>query len=228
MPASIRRALLGGQPGAGRRIKLSPSDFQVAETERRSVAAVSLLVDLSYSMALRGTWAAAKQTALALHALLRTRYPQDAIQVVGFSNYARELRETELAGLGWDMVQGTNLHHALMLAGRHLDRHPDHDPVVLIVTDGEPTAHLQRDGRPWFDWPPSPQTLELTLAEVDKMTRRHATLNIFMLADDDRLSAFVDNVARRNGGRVLRAEPERLGEYVVNDFLAARGLRRRR
>jgi uncharacterized protein with von Willebrand factor type A (vWA) domain len=228
VPASIRRALLGGQSGAGRRIKLSPADFQVAETERRSVAAVSLLVDLSYSMALRGTWAAAKQTALALHALLRTRYPQDAIQVVGFSNYARELRETELAGLGWDMVQGTNLHHALMLAGRHLDRHPDHDPVVLIVTDGEPTAHLQRDGRPWFDWPPSPQTLELTLAEVDKMTRRHATLNIFMLADDDRLSAFVDNVARRNGGRVLRAEPERLGEYVVNDFLAARGLKRRR
>jgi uncharacterized protein with von Willebrand factor type A (vWA) domain len=229
VPASIRKALLGGQlDTAERRIKLSPSDFQVAETERRSVAAVSLLVDLSYSMALRGTWAAAKQTALALHALLRTRYPQDAIQVVGFSNYARELRETELAGLGWDMVQGTNLHHALMLAGRHLDRHPDHDPVVLIVTDGEPTAHLQRDGRPWFDWPPSPQTLELTLAEVDKMTRRHATLNIFMLADDDRLSAFVDNVARRNGGRVLRAEPERLGEYVVNDFLAARGLRRRR
>jgi uncharacterized protein with von Willebrand factor type A (vWA) domain len=225
VPGTVRTALLRS---AGRRIRLSPSDFQVAETERRSVAAVSLLVDLSYSMALRGTWAVAKQTALALYSLLRTKYPQDAIQVVGFSNYARELRETELAGLGWDMVQGTNLHHALMLAGRHLDRHPDHDPVVLIVTDGEPTAHLQRDGRPWFDWPPSPQTLELTLAEVDKMTRRHATLNIFMLADDDRLSAFVNNVARRNGGRVLRAEPEHLGEYVVNDFLTARGASRRR
>ena len=120
----------------------------MAETERRSAAVVSLLVDLSYSMELRGTWAAAKQTALALHALLRSRFPQDAIQVIGFSNYARELRETELAGLGWDMVQGTNLHHALMLAGRHLDQHPEHEPVVMIVTDGEPTAHLQRDGRP--------------------------------------------------------------------------------
>ncbi|MBV9380261.1 MAG: hypothetical protein JOY82_21055 [Streptosporangiaceae bacterium] len=207
-------------------ITLSAGDFQVAETERRSVAAVSLLIDLSYSMALRGTWASAKQTALALHALLRSRYPQDAIQVVGFSNYARELHETELAGLGWDMVQGTNLHHALMLAGRHLDRHPEHEPVVLIVTDGEPTAHLQRDGRSWFDWPPSPETLELTLAEVDKMTRRRAALNIFMLAEDDRLSAFVDNVAMRNGGRVLRATPERLGEYVVNDFLRTRGARR--
>jgi uncharacterized protein with von Willebrand factor type A (vWA) domain len=237
VPGTVRAALLRGagdgarsQRGArGQRgVRLSAQDFQVAETERRSVAAVSLLIDLSYSMALRGTWAAAKQTALALHALLRSKYPQDAIQVVGFSNYARELRETELAGLGWDMVQGTNLHHALMLAGRHLDRHPEHEPVVLIVTDGEPTAHLQRDGRSWFDWPPSPETLELTLAEVDKMTRRHAALNIFMLAEDDRLSAFVDNVARRNGGRVLRAAPEHLGEYVVNDFLRTRGAHRSR
>jgi uncharacterized protein with von Willebrand factor type A (vWA) domain len=211
-----------------RRVKLSARDFQVAETERRSTAAVCLLVDLSYSMALRGTWAAAKQTALALHALLRSKYPQDAIQVVGFSDYARELRETELAGLGWHMVQGTNLHHALMLAGRHLDKHPDHDPVVLIVTDGEPTAHLQRNGQPFFDWPPSPETLALTLAEVDKMTRRKAALNIFMLAEDDRLSRFVDNVAKRNGGRVLRASPERLGEYVVSDFLRTRGGRGRR
>ncbi len=232
--ATVRKALLRQartEPDTRRRevsrVRLDPGDFEVAETEQRGGAAVSLLVDLSYSMALRGTWASAKQTALALHALMRMRFPQDALQVVGFSNYARELRETELAGLGWDMVQGTNLHHALVLAGRHLDRHPEQEPVVLIVTDGEPTAHLQRDGRSWFDWPPAPETLQLTLAEVDKMTRRGAALNIFMLAEDDRLTAFVDNVARRNGGRVLRAQPERLGEYVVSDFLRARRAERR-
>ena len=190
--------------------------------ERRRAAAVCLLVDLSYSMALRGTWGVAKQTALALHALIRSRFPQDSIQVVGFSNYARALRETDLAGLGWDMVQGTNLHHALVLAGRFLDQRPEHDPVVIIVTDGEPTAHLRRDGQYWFDWPPAPETLELTLAEVDKMTRRRATLNVFMLAEDVRLTAFVEEVARRNGGRVLRAMPENLGEYVVRDFLRSR------
>jgi uncharacterized protein with von Willebrand factor type A (vWA) domain len=239
-PATVRNALLRGarerdggsargRNGGGRTggVRLAARDFEVAETERRTAAVVSLLVDLSYSMHLRGTWAAAKQTALALHALLRTKFPQDAIQVVGFSNYARELRETELAGLGWDMVQGTNLHHALLLAGRHIDRHPEHEPVVIVVTDGEPTAHLQRDGRYWFDWPPSPETLELTVAEVDKMTRRHATMNIFMLADDPGLSAFVDNVAKRNGGRVLQAAPEHLSEYVIRDFLHSRGAIRR-
>ena len=234
-PATVRNALLrdataireraasGGVPEDGLpMVRLSPEDFEVGETERRTTAAVCLLVDLSYSMALRGTWGVAKQTALALHALIRSRYPQDAVQVVGFSNYARELRETDLAGLGWDMVQGTNLHHALVLAGRFLDQRPEHDPVVLIVTDGEPTAHLRRDGQYSFDWPPAPETLELTLAEVDKMTRRRALLNIFMLADDERLTAFVEEVARRNGGRVLRAQPDRLGEYVVRDFLRTR------
>jgi uncharacterized protein with von Willebrand factor type A (vWA) domain len=243
-PATVRNALLRdasalrpppaapGQdlrPGEGDppRVRLSAEDFEVGETERRASAAVCLLVDLSYSMAIRGTWGVAKQTALALHALVRSRFPQDSLQVIGFSNYARELRETDLAGLGWDMVQGTNLHHALVLAGRYLDRRPEHDPVVLIVTDGEPTAHLRRDGSSWFDWPPAPETLELTLAEVDKMTRRRASLNIFMLVDDERLTAFVDEVARRNGGRVLRAQPERLGEFVVKDFLRTRRAHRR-
>jgi uncharacterized protein with von Willebrand factor type A (vWA) domain len=230
--ATVRNALLRGgvrrpdhtseRPGPPAGVQLSVGDFEVTETERRTSAAVCLLVDLSYSMALRGTWGVAKQTALALHALIRSRYPQDAIQVIGFSNYARELREVDLAGLGWDMVQGTNLHHALILAGRFLDRRPEHNPVVLVVTDGEPTAHLRRDGQSWFDWPPSPETLELTLAEVDKMTRRRATMNVFMLADDARLTAFVEEVARRNGGRVLHASAANLGEYVVRDFLRAR------
>jgi uncharacterized protein with von Willebrand factor type A (vWA) domain len=235
---TVRNALLrGGVPGLAAKddaagetrtaVRLSVNDFEIGETERRASAAVCLLVDLSYSMALRGTWSAAKQTALALYSLIRTRFPQDSLQVVGFSNYARELRETDLAGLGWDMVQGTNLHHALVLAGRFLDRRPEHNPIVLIITDGEPTAHLRRDGNYSFDWPPSPETLELTLAEVDKMTRRRATLNIFMLADDERLSSFVDEVARRNGGRVLRALADSLGEYVVSDFLRSRRERTR-
>jgi uncharacterized protein with von Willebrand factor type A (vWA) domain len=211
-----------GSGASPRSVSLAVDDFEVRETERRTSAAVCLLVDVSYSMVLNGTWGSAKQTALALHTLVSTAYPQDALQVIGFSDYARELQPTELAGLDWDMVQGTNLQHALLMAGRFVDRHPDFEPVVLVVTDGEPTAHLTRDGRSFFDWPPAPETLELTLAEVDKMTRRGATLNIFMLGDEERLRRFVDEVARRNGGRVFNPDAGRLGDYVVSDFLRSR------
>ncbi len=208
--------------GPDRRIRLAVEDFEVHETERRTSAAVCLLVDLSYSMVLNGTWGAAKQTALALETLISSQFPQDALQVVGFSNYARQLSPNEVATLDSDMVQGTNLQHALMVAGRFIDRHPQSDPVVLVVTDGEPTAHLLRNGEAFFDWPPAPETLELTLAEVDRMTRRRATLNVFMLGDEPRLKAFVEEVARRNGGRVFSPDTDRLGEYVVSDFLRTR------
>jgi uncharacterized protein with von Willebrand factor type A (vWA) domain len=223
--ATVRNAARR-QPASGGRVALIPEDFEVVETERRSAAAVSLLVDLSYSMVLREAWGAAKSTALALHSLVATRYPQDALQLVGFSALARELRPADLAVLGPDMVQGTNLQHALMLAGRHLQRHPEAEPVVLVVTDGEPTAHLGADGQPWFDWPPLPETIELTMAEVLRLTRRGVTINVFMLDDEPRLVRFVRALARRNGGRVFAPSSDRLGDYVVSDYLRARRGRR--
>ncbi len=220
---TVSNAILRSGPATGgRAVKLQVDDFEVVETERRTSAAVCLLVDLSWSMTLRGTWGIAKSTALALHSLVSTRFPQDALQVIGFSNYARVLQPTELAGLDAEMVQGTNLQHALLIAGRFLDRHPEHEPVVLVVTDGEPTAHLLPSGDYTFDWPPSPETLAVTLAEADKMTRRGATLNVFMLADDQGLVDFVDKLAKRNGGRVFAPSDDKLGDYVVSDYLRAR------
>ena len=212
--------------GPGRRVGLDVTDFEVLETERRTSAAVCLLVDLSYSMALRGTWGVAKSTALALHSLVTTRFPQDTIHIVGFSDYARELRPADLAGLSWDMVQGTNLQHALMIAGRRLARHPDSEHVVLVITDGEPTAHLMRNGEPFFAWPPVPETVDLTMAEVVKLTRQGATINVFMLDDEPRLVAFVERLAELNGGRVFAPNADRLGDYVVRDYLRARRGRR--
>ena len=220
------RSDTGTTSDARQRIRLATEDFEVVETDRRTSAAVCLLVDLSYSMVLRDTWGAAKATALALHALVSGQYPQDALTIIGFSSYARTLTATQLAGLDADYVQGTNLQHALILAGRFLDQHPQHEPVVLVVTDGEPTAHLLPGGHPWFAWPPEPETLALTVAEVDRMTRRGATLNVFALDDEPRLLALMDDVARRNGGRVLQPDPRRLGQYVVSDYLARRGGRR--
>ena len=220
---TVRNAVLrtGGRGDAGG-VRLHVDDFEVVETERRTSACVALLVDLSFSMELRGTWGTAKQTALALHSLVTTKYPQDAIQIIGFSDYAQVLTPEKLAGLDAQRVQGTNLQHALVLAGRHLAQHPDSEPVVLVVTDGEPTAHLTRSGRAEFCWPPLPETLELTMAEVERITRRGATVNVFMLDDEPRLVEFVEGLAARNGGRVFSPDPERLGEYVVSDYLRAR------
>jgi uncharacterized protein with von Willebrand factor type A (vWA) domain len=222
---AVRRT---GAVGADGRIRLVVEDFEVVETERRTSAAVCLLVDLSYSMVLRDTWGPAKATALALSALVTGQYPQDAVQIIGFSSYARVLQATELASLEPDQVQGTNLQHALMLAGRFIEKHPDSEPVVLVVTDGEPTAHLMADGSPWFNWPPDRETITATIVEVDRMTRRGAPLNIFQLGDDPRLAAFMSEVARRNGGRVLLPSTERLGDYVVEDYLRMRAGRRGR
>ena len=226
---TVRNAVLrsgGGppSPASGRTLlRLQVEDFEVVETERRTTAAVALLVDLSFSMVMNDTWGAAKQTALALHSLVSTQFPQDAIEIIGFSDYARVLRPEELAGLDAQQdVQGTNLQHALMLAGRHLSKHPDAEPVVLVVTDGEPTAHLEPGGYAYFSYPPLPETLALTMAEVERMARRGATLNVFRLGDQPRLVEFVEHLAARAGGRVFAPDTERLGEYVVSDYLRAR------
>ncbi len=209
-------------------VELDSEDFEVVETERRSSAAIALLVDMSYSMELRGTWGEAKTTALALHALVTTKYPQDAIEIIGFSDYARVMSTGALVEHDWDRVQGTNLQHGLMLARRHLDKHRGAEPIILVITDGEPTAHLAADGFADFAWPPTRETIAATLAEVERCTRRGATINVFMLDDDPRLVEFMQELGRRNGGRVFLPKPGALGEYVVADYLRSRRGRQRR
>ena len=201
-------------------------DFEVVETERRTTAAVALCVDMSYSMVQEGRWGPMKQTALALSHLVETRFRQDALQVIGFNLAARRLSPVQLADAEPEWVQGTNLQHALMLASRHVRRHPDAEPVVLVVTDGEPTARIGADGEPEFQWPTTQQTLRDTVAQVDELSRYGATLNVFMLGEDPGLARFVDAIARRAGGRVFTPDLGRLGEYVVADYLRARRGRR--
>ncbi|MGI8882598.1 MAG: VWA domain-containing protein [Jatrophihabitans sp.] len=228
--ATVRNAVLRevseGRRSGGR-VSLTADDFTVAETERRSSAAVALLVDMSFSMHLRGTWGEAKTTALALHSLISTKYPQDHIEIIGFSDYARTMSPAALVGHEWERVQGTNLQHGLMMARRYLDRYPGSEPVILVITDGEPTAHLTPDGYAVFAWPPTAETIAATLAEVQRCTRRGATINVFMLDDDPELVDFMSEVGRRNGGRVLLPKPGALGEYVVSDYLRTRGGGRR-
>ncbi|MER7078806.1 Uncharacterized protein, contains von Willebrand factor type A (vWA) domain [Saccharopolyspora kobensis] len=212
--AVLRRAAEGADSPL-----LDIADLEVAETEQRSRAAVVLCVDTSWSMVQDGRWVPMKRTALALHHLVATRFRSDALQLVTFGRYASTVEVGELAALEGVWEQGTNLHHALLLAGRHLRRHPDAEPVVLVVTDGEPTAHLEPDGEAVFQYPPDPRTLVATLSEVDALARLGTTLSVFMLGEDPRLAAFVDLLARRGGGRVVAPSADGLGAAVVGDYL---------
>ncbi|HEY0690979.1 MAG TPA: VWA domain-containing protein [Kribbella sp.] len=220
---TVRNAVLR-TAGSGTRgsVRLDVADVEIAETEHRARAAVALLVDTSWSMVQEGRWLPMKRTALALHQLISTRYRNDALQLITFGRYAEVVELPQLVGLEGAWEQGTNAHHALLLAGRHLRRHPDAQPVVLMVTDGEPTAHLEPDGTAEFDYPPRPVTLRKTVAEVDRLAKLGASVTVFRLGDDPRLNAFVDLLARRSGGRVLAPDADGLGAAVVGDYLRTR------
>ncbi|QHG80538.1 vWA domain-containing protein [Rhodococcus rhodochrous] len=203
-------------------VRMSVQDVEVIETEQRTQAAVALLVDTSFSMVMDGRWVPMKRTALALNHLVSTRFRGDALQLIAFGRHARVVSAPELAGLDGVYEQGTNLHHALMLAGRHLRRHPNAQPVVFVVTDGEPTAHLEPDGFAAFDYPPSARTLGLTVRELDHIARLGAQVTIFRLGSDPGLARVVDVLARRVGGRVVAPDVDGLGAAVVADYVRAR------
>lgn len=219
----VTRTVINAVTRTGRMpVRLAPDDVEVAETEQRTRAAVALLVDISFSMVMDGRWVPMKRTALALEHLIRTRFRGDDLAIIAFGRYARSMSIGELAGLDEIFEQGTNLHHGLLLAGRHLRKHPDAQPVVLIVTDGEPTAHLEPNGEPFFDYPPHPLTLARTVEQLDAMTGLGAQVTFFRLGDDPGLGRFVDQMARRVSGRVVAPDAEGLGAAVVGDYLRAR------
>ncbi|BBZ02916.1 hypothetical protein MCHIJ_23530 [Mycolicibacterium chitae] len=206
-------------------MRITVDDVEVSETETRTQAAVALLVDTSFSMVMEGRWLPMKRTALALHHLVSTRFRSDDLQIIAFGRHARTVSAAELTGLEGVYEQGTNLHHALALATRHLRRHPNAQPVVLIVTDGEPTAHLEDFGdgaEVFFDYPPHPRTIGLTVRGFDEIARLGAQVTIFRLGSDPGLARFIDQVARRVEGRVVEPDLDGLGAAVVGDYLKAR------
>lgn len=226
--AVLRQAGTERLDGARGPIQISVDDVEVSETETRTQAAVALLVDTSFSMVMENRWLPMKRTALALNHLVSTRFRSDALQIIAFGRYARTLTPAELMGLEGVYEQGTNLHHALALAARHLRRHPNAQPVVLIVTDGEPTAHLEdtrgegAGSAVFFDYPPHPRTIAHTVRGFDEVARLGAQVTIFRLGDDPGLARFIDQVARRVSGRVVVPDLDGLGAAVVGDYLGSR------
>lgn len=220
---TLRNAIVRGgsaldQPG----IRLSAEDFEIEMTEQTVRCATVVMLDLSLSMHMRHYFTSAKQTALALHSLISSKFPKDYLGLVGFGESAHVLSARELPSVSWDLAYGTNMQHGLMLARQLLSRQRG-NKQVLMITDGEPTAHQHPGtGQPVFQYPPSRETLELTMAEVLRCTRASIRINTFMLEPDQSLQRFISQVSDVNQGRAFYATPGNLGDFVLVDFLEQR------
>ena len=213
---TIRNAI--ARRGGGTPVDLTPDDFEVERTETLVRSSTVLMLDLSLSMPMRDNFLSAKKVAMALHSLISTMFPRDFLGIVGFSEIARELKPEQLPEVSWDFVYGTNMQHAFLLSRRMLAKQTGTKQIIMI-TDGEPTAHILPNGEPFFSYPPVRETIEATLTEVARCTREQITINTFMLDATSYLKAFVERITQMNRGRAFFTTPENLGDYVLVDFI---------
>src|SRR6267142_1482998 len=207
-------------------VKMAADDFVVHRTEHVTQASTVLMIDMSRSMFLRGCFLAAKKVAIALDSLIRSQYPRDSLYVVGFSNYAVELKPQTLPQLALnDYVYGTNMQHGFQLARSLLAKHRGNRQIIMI-TDGEPTAHIAENGRAQFSYPPTFETIQQTLKEVKRCTRDRVVINTFMLERGPYLTEFINQMTRINKGRAFFVSPDRLGEYILVDYVSGKQRRR--
>ena len=204
--------------GSGGPLRLSADDFEIEQTEQQVRSATVLMLDLSLSMPMRENFLPAKKVAMALHSLISMKYPRDYLGIVGFSEVARELQPSQLPEVSWDFVYGTNMQHGFLLARRMLASQHGTKQIIMI-TDGEPTAHIDASGRPLFSYPPTQETVDATLLEVNRCTREHITINTFMLDADRGLRRFVERMTELNRGRAFFTTPQNLGDFVLVDFI---------
>jgi uncharacterized protein with von Willebrand factor type A (vWA) domain len=216
---TIRNAIR--RTGGGTPVHLAPDDFEVERTENLTRSSTVLMLDLSLSMPMRDNFLPAKKVAMALHSLISSQYPRDYLGIVGFSEVARELKASQLPEVSWDFVYGTNMQHGFAIARRLLAKQTGTKQIIMI-TDGEPTAHITASGDVFFNYPPVRETVDATLREVARCTREHIRINTFMLDANSYLKAFVERLTQMNRGRAFFTTPETLGDYVLVDFIEQR------
>ena len=215
---TIHNAVMRGE---GSPVSLSPEDFEIEQTEQTVRVSTVLMLDLSLSMPMRDNFLPAKKVAMALHSLISMQYPRDFMGLVAFSEVARVLTPEQLPEVSWAFVYGTNMQHGFQLARKMLARESGTKQIIMI-TDGEPTAHINRWGEPEFHYPPVRETVDATLLEVSRCTREDIRINTFMLDPDPGLQRFVENLTKLNRGRAFFTSPDTLGDYVLVDFLDQR------
>jgi len=213
---TVRNAVT--RSGGGTPVKLTPDDFEVERTEQLVRSSTVLMLDLSLSMPMRENFLPAKKVAMALHSLISSTFPRDYLGIVGFSEVARELKAEQLPEVSWDFVYGTNMQHAFQISRRLLARQSGTKQIIMI-TDGEPTAHIDTRGEVFFNYPPVRETVDATLREVARCTRDGIRINTFMLDATQHLKTFIERLTEMNHGRAFFTTPETLGDYVLVDFM---------
>jgi uncharacterized protein with von Willebrand factor type A (vWA) domain len=213
---TIRNAIR--RNGAETPVRLSPDDFEIERTEHMTKSSTVLMLDLSLSMPMRDNFLPAKKVAMALHSLITSQFPRDYMGIVGFSETARILTASQLPEVSWDFVYGTNMQHGFMLARQLLSKQTGTKQIIMI-TDGEPTAHITSRGDVFFNYPPVQETVEATLREVVRCTRDDIRINTFMLDANSYLKSFIEKLTSINRGRAFFTTPETLGDYVLVDFI---------
>ncbi|MEO7555378.1 MAG: hypothetical protein ABIV94_02075, partial [Acidimicrobiales bacterium] len=217
---TVRNAVT--RTGSGTPVRLTPDDFEIERTEQTTRTSTVLMLDLSLSMPMRDNFLAAKKVAMALHSLISSQFPRDYMGIVGFSSVARELKPQDLPEVSWDFVYGTNMQHGFMLSRRLLAQHGGNKQIIMI-TDGEPTAHFEPGmSEPFFSYPPVRETVDATLREVNRCTKERIRINTFMLDATSYLKHFVEQLSQMNGGRAFFTTPETLGDFVLVDFVEHR------
>lgn len=216
---TIRNAI--ARVGPGTPVPLAPGDFEIERNELLQTTSTVLMLDLSLSMPMRDNFLAAKKVAMALHSLITTSFPRDDFAIVGFSEVARQIKPQDLPEASWDFVYGTNMQHAFLLSRRILARARGLNKQIIVVTDGEPTAHIE-NGDVFFAYPPVHKTLEETMKEVARCTREGIRINVFMLDESYHLRRFVEQMTRLNRGRAFFTTPDSLGDYVLVDFIESK------
>jgi uncharacterized protein with von Willebrand factor type A (vWA) domain len=204
--------------GSGTPVRLTPDDFEIERTENLTRSSTVLMLDLSLSMPMRDNFLPAKKVAMALHSLITSQFPRDYMGLVGFGEVARVIQPEQLPEVSWDFAYGTNMQHAMMLARQLLARQSGTKQIIMI-TDGEPTAHIQQNGQVYFNYPPVRETVDATLHEVMRCTREGIRINTFMLDANGALKSFIERLTAMNRGRAFFTTPETLGDYVLVDFI---------
>jgi Ca-activated chloride channel homolog len=249
-PGAEQYGKLENSPNSNARLHVSEEDFVVYETEYQTSCATVLLLDMSGSMARYGKFYHAKKVALALQGLIRGRFGEDTLKIIGFYTYASPLAERALLRAAPKPVSifdsrvflrvsldrppdfvpehFTNIQAGLRFARHHLRRQPAANKQIICVTDGEPTAHLE--GRDLLlMYPPSERTARHTLEEIHAATCEGIRLSTFALIEDYYylgLMNFVDQMARHSRGLAVYCTAGDLGKYVLDSFVSGRRARK--